>query len=126
MNKGAKLIADEISGLNFKICVINSKQYIIYPPCIARIAGACSSLVGFTEGDSIAAVLRSMKNVKVLAEGLSWFIKGDTSLAKELELGTMDEVVHGLECAFSLIDIRDFMKAVSLSRSVAELTAKPK
>ncbi len=129
MNKGAKLISEALLGLSIKAVVVAGKRYVIPAPTIHNIAGAAYELSQFNypeEFKNLGDQLKTLADSKRLTAALSWFLVGDKSLAKELEKGTLTEIVEALEAAYSLIDMRDFMKAVGLSKCVAELTAKPK
>jgi len=54
------------------------------------------------------------------------FIKGNDSLFDELLKGTFNEIVEGLEIAFSLISAENFYKLSILAKNVQNLTAKQK
>lgn len=128
MNKGAKIISEAILGVAVKVVVVNDKRYTITSPTIHKIAGAAQHLSGFDypKKDATSAdFLRTINKAKELAAALSWFIKGDDSLTNELAKGTLNELVTGLEAAYSMLDMRDFTRAVGISKCVAELTARP-
>lgn len=128
MNKGAKVISEAIAGLDIRVVVVADRRYTILPPTIHKIAGAANHLSGFTlpkENASIADVLTTINRTKELASALSWFIQDNAELADELSHGTVGELTKALETAYSMIDMRDFMKAVGIAKYVAELTARP-
>ena len=70
--------------------------------------------------------LNSLKEIKSAATALSWFIQGDEALTDELCHGTLEEIAEGLEVAFSLIGVGNFIKLSGLAKNVATLTAKQK
>ena len=127
MNKGADLVANAILGRESKTILVNGKPYFIKPPTIKKIAGAGAALSDFSsETGSFGDILKAMKDTKTAATALSWFIKGDESLAEELSDGTLEQVVEGLSVAISMLCIEDFQKLSDLSRSVRRLIANPK
>lgn len=130
MNKGARIVSEALLGINIKVVVVGGKRYTIPSPTIHRIAGAAYHLSGYTlpnKADfTMADVLATINKSKELASALSWFIQDDEKLADELSKGTISELVSALESAYSMIDTRDFMRAVGISKCVAELAARPK
>ena len=118
----AKIASSAILGMDFK--VVNGKSYIVTPPTIKRIAGAAYWLSDVRDGKTIRELLASINNVEPLAHALSWFIQGDDILAEELSQGTLDEVIDGLDAAYSLVSTDSFLKLSGLARNVADLTAK--
>jgi len=126
MSKGAKIIDSAILGLDFRNVVVNGKAYVIMPPTIARIAGAGFYLTGFDDIKDVKDVFNSLKDIKNAAKALSWFIKGNESLAEDLSQGTLGEVVEALETAYSLISVENFSRLSVLTRNVSSLTARPK
>lgn len=123
---GAKLVASAIAGLDYHYVVVNDKSYVLPPPTIARIAGACYWLTELGEGETVHAILSSLKNVEHLARALSWFIEGNDSLYEELAQGSLTEVVAAIEEALSMIDVTNFIQLSVLQRSAKMLIAKPK
>lgn len=103
---------------------MNGKSYIITPPTIKKIAGAAYWLSDVKEGKNVRELLASINNVEPLAHALSWFIQGNDSLFNELSSGTLDEVVDGLDAAYSLISTKSFLMLSALAKNVASLTAK--
>ena len=128
MNNAAKIISDAIIGNDFKTVIVNNKPYTIYPPIIHKIAGAasCFSSVDIGECNSFKDIFMLCKDNEMLAKALSWMIKDNESLVKKLSKGTNNEVVDALLIAFSLVSTEDFLKAVSLMKSVLSLAAKAK
>ena len=127
MNKGADMVGAAILGKESKTIVINGKPYFLKPPTIRKIAGAGCALGDFaSENGNFGDILKAMKDTEGAAKALSWFIKGDESLAEELKDGTLEEVVNGLSVAISMLGIEDFQKLSDLSRSVRRLIANPK
>lgn len=96
------------------------------PPTIHKIAGAGYYLAEFPECNTLHDIIMSLKDMNNAAHALSWFIQGDDKLFKELSYGTFDEVVQGLETAFSMISAENFCKLSALSKNVRSLTAKQK
>lgn len=122
----AKIVNSSIIGSDFKTIVVNNKSYIISPPTIHRIAGAGYYLANFPECNTLHDILVSLKDMDNAAHALSWFIKGNNSLFDELLKGTFNEIVEGLEIAFSLISAENFYKLSILAKNVQNLTAKQK
>ena len=121
-----KIVNSSIIGSDFKTIVVNNKSYIISPPTIHRIAGAGYYLANFPECNTLHDILVSLKDMDNAAHALSWFIKGNDSLFDELLKGTFNEIVEGLEIAFSLISAENFYKLSILAKNVQNLTAKQK
>lgn len=122
----AKIVNSSIIGSDFKTIVVNNKSYIVSPPTIHRIAGAGYYLANFPECNTLHDILVSLKDMDNAAHALSWFIKGNDSLFDELLKGTFNEIVEGLEIAFSLISAENFYKLSILAKNVQNLTAKQK
>ena len=122
----AKIVNSSIIGSDFKTIVVNNKSYIISPPTIHRIAGAGYYLANFPECNTLHDILVSLKDMDNEAHAFSWFIKGNDSLFDELLKGTFNEIVEGLEIAFSLISAENFYKLSILAKNVQNLTAKQK
>ena len=122
----AKIVNSSIIGSDFKTIVVNNKSYIISPPTIHRIAGAGYYLANFPECNTLHDILVSLKDMDNAAHALSWLIKGNDSLFDELLKGTFNEIVEGLEIAFSLISAENFYKLSILAKNVQNLTAKQK
>lgn len=108
------------------VIVVNHKRYLLAPPTIHKIAGAAYYLSDLEDGKSFRDIIATINDAGKLAHALSFFIKGDTTLAEELSYGTFDEVVAGLETAYSMISAKNFMTLSALAKSVANLTAKAK
>lgn len=121
---GAELIADAVAGLDSRAVVVANVRYVIFPPTISQIAKAGHHLLAFDNGQDLSTVLKATANADALARALSVFIAKDETLYDKLKEGTLAEIVDGLEVAYSLIDPKAFMKAVSLVRNVAALIAK--
>lgn len=126
MDKASKIVGDAITGMDFKTVVVNNKAYTIHPPTIHKLAGAGSFLSGVNQGETIADVIKSLNDSDKLAHALSWFINGDDSLYKELSQGTYNDIVEGLEAAYSLISVENFFKLSVLMKNVSSLTARRK
>lgn len=124
MNRGANLISNSIIGYDRKTCVVNNKSYTINPPTIRTIAGAGKYLSEIKDGDTVKDLVQSMGSIDKTAHALSWFVAGDDSLAEEFKRATLDEVIEGLEIAFSLISVENFLRLSVLMRSVLNLIAK--
>ena len=124
--EGARMVASSIVGLDYRIIVVGDKSYIIQPPTIAKIAGATDWLSEMGEGSTMREILTSLSKSENLTKALSWFIQGNNELGEELMKGTMDEIVNGIESAFSMIDASNFMKLSALQKSASRLIAKPK
>lgn len=124
--EASKIVNAAIIGMDFETIVVNSKVYIIQPPTIWKISGAAYYLEPFGECSNLAEGLNSLKEIKSAATALSWFIQGDEALTDELCHGTLEEIAEGLEVAFSLIGVGNFIKLSGLAKNVATLTAKQK
>ena len=120
----AKIVSSAILGMDFKVVIVNGKSYIVTPPTIKKIAGAAYWLSDVKDGKNIKELLVSINNVEPLAHALSWFIQGNDNLFEELSNGTLDEVVDGLESAYSLLSTKNFLRLSVLAKNVASLTAK--
>lgn len=120
----AKIVSSAILGMDFKVVIVNGKSYIVTPPTIKKIAGAAYWLSDVKDGKNIKELLVSINNVEPLAHALSWFIKGNDRLFEELSNGTLDEVIDGLESAYSLLSTKNFLRLSVLAKNVASLTAK--
>ena len=126
MNQGAKIISESIIGTDFRTVFVAGKAYTVYPPTIHKLSGAISCLAGVKEADNLKEVLLSLGESETYSKALSWLITGDESLSEELANGTYEENVNALDEAFSLIDSKVFLKAVSLAKNVSLLAAKPR
>lgn len=120
----AKIVSSAILGMDFKVIVVNNKSYVLTPPTIKKIAGASYYLSDIGKGNTIRELLLTINNAEAISHALSWFIKGDDSLFEELSKGTMNEIVDGLDTAYSLISTDSFLKLSVLAKNVANLTAK--
>ena len=120
----AKIVSSAILGMDFKVVIVNGKSYIVTPPTIKKIAGAAYWLSDMKDGKNIKELLVSINNVEPLAHALSWFIQGNDSLFEELSNGTLNEVIDGLESAYSLLSTKNFLRLSVLAKNVASLTAK--
>lgn len=123
---GVRMIAGAIIGMDYRLIVVNDKSYIIMPPTIAKIAGASFWLTDLSNGTTLREILSTLSKTESLAKALSWFIQGNDELADELAQGSMTEVMDGLEAAFSMIEVENFIKLSALQRSAKLLIAKPK
>lgn len=121
----ARLVSSAILGIDGETIIIADKAYFIKPPTIRKIAGAANVLSGFG-GKDAKDTLTMIRDAGKACEALSWLITGDDSLTGELSLGTLEEVVRGLETAIGLLSIKDFQTLSTLSRSVQRLAANPK
>lgn len=126
MNQGAKIVSESIIGSDFRTVIVGGKSYTVYPPTIHKLSGAISHLSNVQDAESLREVLLSLGNSEAYSKALSWLINGDESLSEELSKGTYEENVNALDVAFSMIDSKVFLKAVSLAKNVSLLTAKPR
>ena len=120
----AKIVSSAILGMDFKVVIVNGKSYIVTPPTIKKIAGAAYWLSDVKDGKDMRELLASINNVEPLAHALSWFIQGNDILFEELSNGTLDEVIDGLESAYSLLSTKNFLRLSILAKNVARLAAK--
>lgn len=119
----AKLVADSLLGYDTKYIIVNGRPYAVKPPTIRVIAGAARFLVELEKEDSAEL---DIERIECSAQALSWFVKGDLSLAEVFKDAPLKEVTDGIETAVRLIDTRDFMRLSTLSRSLQKLIAKAK
>lgn len=126
MSKASKLVADAILGEDSVTTMVNGKTYCISPPTIIKLVKAAKYLDSFEEGKTLAEVLGMLKNLDDACKALSVFIQGDESISDELSKGTLEEVVNGLQTAYSLISIKDFQTLSILAKSAARMIAKPR
>lgn len=126
MSKASKLVADAILGEDSVTIMVNGKTYCISPPTIIKLVKAAKYLNSFEEGKTLAEVLGMLKNLYDACKALSIFIQGDESISDELSKGTFEEVVNGLQTAYSLISIKDFQTLSILAKSAARMVAKPR
>ena len=122
----SKLVSGAILGLDVVAITVGGKRYEVRPPTIYKIAGASYYLSGIGEGRTIREVIMSINKAPDAARALSCLIAGDTSLYEELSRGTFNEIVDGLDAAYSLISAENFIKLSALAKSAANLTAKQK
>lgn len=126
MSKASKLVADAILGEDSVTIMVNGKTYCISPPTIIKLVKTAKYLDSFEEGKTLAEVLCMLKNLDDACKALSVFIQGDESISDELSKGTLEEVVNGLQTAYSLISIKDFQTLSILAKSAARMIAKPR
>ena len=126
MSKASKLVEDAILGEDSVTIMVNGKTYCISPPTIIKLVKAAKYLNSFEEGKTLAEVLGMLKNLYDACKALSIFIQGDESISDELSKGTFEEVVNGLQTAYSLISIKDFQTLSILAKSAARMIAKPR
>ena len=126
MSKASKLVADAILGEDSVTIMVNGKTYCISPPTIIKLVKAAKYLNSFEECKTLAEVLCMLKNLDDACKALSVFIQGDESISDELSKGTLEEVVNGLQTAYSLISIKDFQTLSILAKSAARMIAKPR
>lgn len=126
MSKASKLVADAILGEDTVTIIVNGKAYCISPPTIIKLVKAAKYLDSFEEGKTLAEVLGMLKNLDDTCKALSVFIQGDESISDELSKGTLEEIVYGLQTAYSLISIKDFQTLSILAKSAARMIAKPR
>lgn len=126
MSKASKLVVDAILGEDTVTIIVNGKAYYILPPTIIKLVKAAKYLNSFDEGKSLAEFLGMLKNLDDACKALSVFIQGDESLSDELSKGTLEEIVNGLQTAYSLISIKDFQTLSILARSATRMIAKPR
>ena len=126
MSQASKLISSAIVGLDAVTIIVAGKPYIVESPTIHRIAGAAVYLSDLDNGQTLKDVIGGINKAPEATKALSCFICGDTSKYEELSKGTFEEIVNGLEKAYSMISAQNYTKLSALSKSVAILTAKPK
>lgn len=122
---GSKIVSSAILGMDVGAIVVNNKPYYIKPPTIRKLSGAGYYLSDVANGNTIREVLFSLTNDKA-AHALSWLINGNDDLYEELRDGTLEEITDGIEVAFDLIRTGNFMRLSVLTRSIANLIARPR
>lgn len=120
---GAQMVAEALTGADFRIISVAGRFYTIPSPTIHRLAGCIKCLSAMRTGTDIRDVLMTIGDLTAYARALSWLIKDDETLTDELSKGTPEECVRGIERALELIDIQVFTKAVTLQKYVARLAA---
>ncbi len=125
-NAAARLVAGALTGRDGVPFLVNNRRYVMRPPTIRRLAAAGYHLAGYDAGRTMGELLASITDMGRLCKALSCFLKGDESLASELMDGAPEDVVHGLELAYTMLDPQVFIKAVGLARNVASLIAQPR
>lgn len=120
---GAQMVAEALTGADFRIISVAGRFYTIPSPTIHRLAGCIKCLSAMRTGTDIRDVLMTIGDLTAYARALSWLIRDDESLTDELSKGTPEECVLGIERALELIDIQVFTKAVTLQKYVARLAA---
>lgn len=93
-------------------------------PTIHQIVGMAYYLSDVKEGETLKDILSTINNAESYCKALSYLIKGDESITKDLMKGTMDEVVNALVEGYNLISLENFIKLSTLKRSVAKMIAK--
>lgn len=126
MSKASKLVAGALLGEDSVTIMVNGKTYCISPPTIIKLVKAAKYLDSFEEGKSLVEILGILKDLGNACKALSVFIQGDESISDELSKGTLEEVVNGLQTAYSLISIKDFQTLSILAKSAARMIAKPR
>ncbi len=126
MSKASKLVAGALLGEDSVTIMVNGKIYCISPPTIIKLVKAAKYLDSFEEGKSLVEILGMLKDLGNACKALSVFIQGDESISDELSKGTLEEVVNGLQTAYSLISIKDFQTLSILAKSAARMIAKPR
>lgn len=126
MSKASKLVAGALLGEDSVTIMVNGKTYCISPPTIIKLVKAAKYLDSFEEGKSLVEILGMLKDLGNACKALSVFIQGDESISDELSKGTLEEVVNGLQTAYSLISIKDFQTLSILAKSAAKMIAKPR
>lgn len=126
MSKASKLVADAILGEDSVLIMVNGKSYYISPPTIIKLVKVAKYLDRFEEGKSPGETLGMLKNLGDACKALSVFIQGDESISDELSKGTLEDIVNGLQTAYSLISIKDFQTLSILAKSAARMIAKPR
>jgi hypothetical protein len=124
MNEAAKIVSAAVIGYDCRRVLVANRSYLITPPTIHRLAGAAHFLADCKDADTVGELLRELADIGKLCRALSWFIRGDESLAEELSAGTLDEIVTALETAFTLIDVQNFIRLSTLTRSACKLIAR--
>lgn len=124
MSQASKIVSAAALGLDYKAVLVAGHRYIINPPTIKRLIGAAHYLAGVEDVKDPDAIVRNENALAALPVALSYFIKGDESLADDLAHGTPEELTAAITAAYSLISTVPFSMLSLLSKNVAETTAK--
>lgn len=124
MKNALKLVSSAILGKDYKVVVVGGKTYMLKTPTIHQIVGMAYHLSDVKEGETLKDILSTINNAESYCKALSYLIKGDESITKDLMKGTMDEVVNALVEGYNLISLENFIKLSTLRRSVAKMIAK--
>lgn len=122
----AKVVSAALLGLDGETVIVAGHAYHILPPTIKRIAQAAYHLSDMKEATTLKELFESVGDSDCICKALSCLIAGDESLSENLMEGTLAEVVHALEVAYSLASVENFWRLSALARNVAKLTAKQK
>lgn len=122
--EAAKIVSEAILGLDFRHVVVAGRAYRVDPPTIRRLAGAARCLSAVAGAATLMEIISSPDNLEALPRALSWFIRGDDTLAASLSEGTPEELKDGLKTAYGLLSTEDFLKLSLLARNVAGTVAK--
>lgn len=121
----AKLVSAAILGKELRFVEVNGKVYPMQPPTIHKLAGAAYYLADLADEESkVSEVLYDKDRLESTVKALSYLIDGSERLWEELAEGTMEEIVGGIETAYSLVGVRDFTVLLTLARNASRLTAQ--
>ena len=123
----ARLVTDAFLGYDDKAVIIAGEVYIIKSPTIRIIAKASHYLCeSIGDGTNLKDVFSDMAQLDNVAKAMSVFIKGDESLTDKILEGSVDELVHGIEVAYSQFSIKNFCRLSALRKSVERMIANQK
>lgn len=135
MNEAAKIVADSLTGNDFKTVIVNGEAYTIFPPSIKIICRAISyfSNIDIPSNANLVDIMLDMENLSEnVLYGISAIIVGDAdnykkkieNTALKLKNVTPGELKLLMNTCISLIDAGGFFQCAALAQSVAAMAAK--
>ena len=120
-------VAKAITGNDYKAVLIADKRYVLFPPTIHQLAGACTCLAHLSDNlETLHDALMREENLMAAPKALSWLIQGNEELAQELSHGTLEELVTALMQAYQMVDTSPFQALSAMKKNMAMLIARPR
>lgn len=95
--------SSDIEGLNCQTVFIGGEGYIIENPTAKNVQEACRCVSQMHYEGETTGVVQMMGDATLLAEGLSWLIKGDASLKETLSDSPLQELIEAWAIATKLM-----------------------
>lgn len=127
MNEGAKLIADSLLGLDYKLIAVNGKPYRVNPPTIKTICRAVSHFAKIDlpqTGLTVEALAEVPQTAEEIIEGLACFF--DEEIRDQLYACSPGKLLEIMQDIVSLMSPDDFFGCAALARNVARMAAIPR